>query len=215
MITEDIKNQLIDAGKKLAQYKLITLTGGNVSFRDSETNLIAITPSGMEYKDLKPDDIVIVNLDGEIVEGRRKPSSDTVAHCQIYQNRSDINSIIHTHSPYASCFAILNEEIPIAQTTMANEVGGAVKVAQYAPVGSDEFGKNVLKILGNEKAILLQNHGVLVFGENVNHALTAAVMLEDTAKVYYLARSVGDPVLLTEKQVEDANYIFQNVYGQA
>lgn len=214
MITKKIREEIIQAGIKLEKYNLITLTGGNVSYRDKETNLIAITPSGMEYNMLVPEDIVVVDLEGNVVEGNRKPSSDTIAHLQIYKERNDINSIIHTHSPYASCFAILNESIKVAQTTMANEVGGEVKIAEYAPVGSEEFGLNVLKVLGNEKAVLLQNHGVLAFGENIQHCLTAAVMLEDTAKVYYLARSIGNPVLLDEKAIKEANDIFKNVYGQ-
>ncbi|WP_152800543.1 class II aldolase/adducin family protein [Alkalibaculum sporogenes] len=210
----DIRKELINAGLRLAEYKLITLTGGNVSYRNPDTNIVAITPSGIEYKDLEADDIVLLDLDGNVVEGKRKPSSDTIAHLQIYRERKDIHSIIHTHSPYASCFAILNEKVLVAQTTMANEIGGEVVVAEYAPVGSDDFGLNVLKVLGDKKAILLKNHGVLAFGKDIKHALTAAVMFEDTCKVYYLAKSIGQPVLLNEKQIEDANYIFQNIYGQ-
>lgn len=214
LLLEDLRREIIDIGIQLKEYKLITLTGGNVSGRDSKTELIAITPSGMEYDKLKPEDIVIVNIDGKIVDGLKKPSSDLMTHLQIYRKRKDINGIIHTHSVYASCFAMLNENVPVISTTMANEVGGEVPVAKYAPVASEEMGENILKVLGNQKAVLLQNHGVFTFGKNPHHALVAAVMFEDSAKVYYLARTIGRPVPMPEKEVKIANDYFQNVYGQ-
>lgn len=209
-----VKHEIIYAGLMLEKYNLITLTGGNISYRDPISKIVYITPSGMAYGDLTIDDIVGVDYDCKVVEGHRKPSSDTIGHVQIYRERDDINSIIHTHSIYASCFAILGEDVPVCQTTMANEIGGAVRVAKYAAVGSDDFAKNVLEVLGKQKAVLLQNHGVLTFGENVKHALNAAVMLEDACKTYYLAKSIGNPILLDEKQIEDANYLYQNLYGQ-
>ncbi len=214
MMLEQFRKQIIEIGIQLKEYKLISLTGGNVSGRDEETGLIAITPSGMEYEKLKPEDIVIVNMDGDIVEGNRKPSSDLITHIQIYKARKDINGIIHTHSTYASCFAVLNESIPVVSTTMANEVGGEVLVAKYAPVASEELGINIIEKLGDQKAVLLQNHGVFTFGKDPYHALIAAVMLEDASKVYYLAKSIGEPIRLPEEEVRRANDLFKNVYGQ-
>ncbi|MBB6217417.1 L-fuculose-phosphate aldolase/L-ribulose-5-phosphate 4-epimerase [Anaerosolibacter carboniphilus] len=214
MLLEKLRIEVIEAGKQLKEYGLITLTGGNVSGRDEETGLVAITPSGMEYHALAPQDIVIIDLYGNIQDGKRKPSSDMITHLQIYRAIKRINGIIHTHSTYASCFAILNENIPVVSTTMANEVGGEVPVASYGPVGSEELGEHVIHNIKNQQAVLLQSHGVLTFGADVHHALKAAVMLEDAAKVYYLARTIGKPQSLSEEEIKRANDLYQNVYGQ-
>ncbi len=211
---EDLKKEVIEAGKKLKEYKLITLTGGNVSGRDKETGYIVMTPSGMEYDTLNLEDITVTDLDGNLIEGIRKQSSDLETHLQIYRAKEEINGIIHTHSSFASCFAVLNESIPVTSTTMANEIGGEVPVSKYAPVGSDELGINIIEKIGEQKAVLLESHGVFTYGENVAHALIAAVMLEDAAKVYYLAKSIGEPKALPEEEVKRASELFKNVYGQ-
>ena len=132
---EDLKKEVIEAGKKLKEYKLITLTGGNVSGRDKETGYIVMTPSGMEYDTLNLEDITVTDLDGNLIEGIRKQSSDLETHLQIYRAKEEINGIIHTHSSFASCFAVLNESIPVTSTTMANEIGGEVPVSKYATDG--------------------------------------------------------------------------------
>lgn len=214
MLLRELREELIEIGLKLKEYELITLTGGNVSGRDKESNLIAITPSGMEYDKLKPEDIVVVDHDGNIKDGNRKPSSDLITHLQIYNAKSEINGIIHTHSPYASCFAVLDEEIPVTSTTMANEVGGKVPVAEYAPVASKELGENILKKLDGQQAILLKNHGVFTFGPDPERALVAAVMFEDAAKVYHLAKSIGSPLELPKSEIKKAKELFLNSYGQ-
>ena len=211
---EDLKKEVIEAGKKLKEYKLITLTGGNVSGRDKETGYIVMTPSGMEYDLLNLEDITVTDLDGNLIEGIRNQSSDLKTHLQIYRAKEEINGIIHTHSSFASCFAVLNESIPVTSTTMANEIGGEVPVSKYAPVGSDELGINIIEKIGEQKAVLLESHGVFTYGENVAHALIAAVMLEDAAKVYYLAKSIGEPKALPEEEVKRASELFKNVYGQ-
>ena len=168
----------------------------------------------MEYKYLNSEDIVILDINGKIIDGKRKPSSDLITHLQIYRAKEEINGIIHTHSSYASCFAVLNESIPVVSTTMANEVGGQVPVAPYASVGSEELGLNIIENIGDQKAVLLQNHGVFTFGKNPHHALIAAVMLEDAAKVYHLAKQIGNPIKLLEKEIKKANELFKDVYGQ-
>ena len=211
---EDLKKEVIEAGKKLKEYKLITLTGGNVSGRDKETGYIVMTPSGMEYDLLNLEDLTVTDLDGNLIEGIRKQSSDLKTHLQIYRAKEEINGIIHTHSSFASCFAVLNESIPVTSTTMANEIGGEVPVSKYAPVGSDDLGINIIEKIGEQKAVLLESHGVFTYGKNVAHALIAAVMLEDAAKVYYLAKSIGEPKALPEEEVKRASELFKNVYGQ-
>lgn len=214
MLLENLRKQIIDAGLDLVKYKLVTLTGGNVSGRDAETGLIAITPSGMEYEGLKPKDIVILDPDGNIMDASLKPSVDLKFHLHIYKERLDINGIIHTHSTYASCFAALNEEIPCVLTTLANEVGGSVPVARYTPVGTDDMGPSITEVIGEKRACLLANHGVVTVGPNVRHALVAAVMLEDAAKSYAIAKCIGNPIVLPESEVKKARDLFLYKYGQ-
>ncbi|MGX9758725.1 class II aldolase/adducin family protein [Clostridioides difficile] len=214
MLLENLRKEVLQASLDLLNYNLVTLTGGNVSGRDEETGYVAITPSGMDYRNLTPSDIVIIDIDGNTVDGKWKASVDSPDHLYIYKYRVDINSIIHTHSTYSSCFAILNESIECASTTLANEVGGAVPVAKFSPPTSNQMGKCVIDVIGDKRACLLANHGVIAVGPSVKHALTAAVMLEDAAKVYYLAKSVGTPVLLPDEEVQRARNVFLNVYGQ-
>ncbi|AOT73307.1 L-ribulose-5-phosphate 4-epimerase [Geosporobacter ferrireducens] len=209
-----LREEVLDAALNLMKYKLITLTGGNVSGRDIETGYIAITPSGMDYEKLLPEDIVIIDIEGNTVEAKWKPSVDTSDHLYIYKHKPEVQSIIHTHSTYASCFAVLNQEIPCASTTLANEVGGTVPLAKYAPVASGDIGPTVVETIGDKRACLLANHGVMAVGPSVRHALVAAVMLEDAAKVYHLAKSIGTPVLLPDSEIQKAKDVFLNIYGQ-
>lgn len=214
MMLKQLREEVLEAALQLPKYKLISLTGGNVSGRDIETGYVVITPSGMEYEKLTPEDMVIVNLEGNVIEGKWKPSVDTRDHLYIYKHKPEINSIIHTHSPYATCFALLNQEIPCAATTLANEVGGTVPVAKYAPVASDGIGPSVVEAIGDKRACLLANHGVIAVGPTVRHALVAAVMLEDAAKTYHLAKCIGEPILLPESEIKKARDLFFYVYGQ-
>jgi len=214
MMLEDLKEEVFNAALKLREYGLVTLSGGNVSGRDPETNYIVVTPSGVDYEKLSPKDMVIVDIDGNKIEGDLKPSVDLNDILFIIKHKPEVNAVIHTHSPYASCFAILNEEIPCSITTLANEVGGSVPIAEYAPVLSGETGPSVVKVIGDKRACLLANHGVITVGPSVRNALVAAVMLESAAKSHYLARSIGEPVLLVEPEIKKAREIFLNVYGQ-
>lgn len=214
MLLKELREKVIEAGLQLKEYNLITLTGGNVSGRDEKTGYIAITPSGMEYASLKLEDIVIVDEEGNIEDGFRKPSSDLITHLQIYKAKKNINGIIHTHSPYASSYAILNKKIPVISTTMANEVGGEVPVAKYAPVGSKELGINIIENIKKQNAVLLQQHGVFTFGKDVHHALIASVMLEDAAKTYHLSSLIGEPDVLSQEEIDRAHDLFMNEYGQ-
>ncbi|MCP4405084.1 MAG: hypothetical protein GY801_48255 [bacterium] len=213
MSLSELKRSILHAAKTIEKYGLITLSGGNVSAREPESGLIAITPSGIGYDDLTPDDMVVIDLESNIVEGRLKPSFDTVTHLYIYQHKPEIHSIIHTHSPYASCFAVLNKTIPVVQTTLANAVGGEVPLARYVAVGEDDTGPAVVEAIGDKKACLLANHGVLAMGPNVDAAVKAAVMLEDAARVYHLAMTAGKPNILPESEVQKARDLFIH-YGQ-
>ncbi|CUH94833.1 hypothetical protein P22_0899 [Propionispora sp. 2/2-37] len=214
MLLEGLRKEVLEASWDLLKYRLVTLTGGNVSGRDPKTGYIAITPSGMAYEKLSPEDIVVIDMEGKAVEGKWKPSVDTPDHLYIYKKREDIFSIIHTHSTFACSFAMLRQEIPCATTTLANEVGGTVPVAAYSPVASGLIGPSVIEAIGDKSACLLANHGVMAVGPSVKHALTAAVMLEDNAKSYLLAKHIGEPVLLEQTEVKKARDVFTYLYGQ-
>jgi len=214
MILEKLRKDVFKTSLKALDYKLISLSGGVFSDRDSKTGYIAITPSGMYYKDLIPEDIVVIDVDGKVIDGERKPSVDTKAFLYIYQNKNDVNAIIHTHQVYATCFAVLKKEIPAVTTTLANAVGGAVSVADYTPVGSNNYGINIVKAIGDQCAVLLQNHGVITVGRNLKEAFTVAVYLEDTAKIYYLALNIGKPLILPDEEIKKARELFLHHYGQ-
>jgi L-fuculose-phosphate aldolase/L-ribulose-5-phosphate 4-epimerase len=211
---EELRKEVLEAALQLVRYGLVTLTGGNVSGRDKESGYIAITPSGMDYEKLNPEDIVIVDSKGSMVEGKWKASVDLKDHLYIYRNKPNLYGIIHTHSPYACSFAMLHQEIPCCSTTLANEVGGSVPISKYSPVGEGGIGSAVIEAIGDKNACLLANHGVIAVGISVRHALVAAVMLEDGAKVYHLAKCKGDPIPLHPSEIEKARNVFLYEYGQ-
>ncbi|WP_422443662.1 L-ribulose-5-phosphate 4-epimerase [Thermoanaerobacterium sp. DL9XJH110] len=214
MLLKELREEVLKAANKLIYYHLVTLTGGNVSGRDTETGYIAITPSGIEYENLNPEDIVILDSQGNIIDGKLKPSVDTKVHLYIYRHMPHINSVIHTHSIYATCFAVLNKPIPAVTTTLANAVGGEVPVARYTPVGDDNMGPAIVEAIGDKLACLLENHGVITIGPNIKAALTAAVMLEDVAKICCFASGMGNPKVLPDSEIKKARDLYLNMYGQ-
>jgi L-fuculose-phosphate aldolase/L-ribulose-5-phosphate 4-epimerase len=211
---EELKKEVLEAAQELKTNKLVTLTGGNVTGRDPETGYCVLTPSGIAYELLSPDDMVVVDIDGNIIEGEMKPSVDMMGLLYILRHRSDLHCVIHTHSPYATSFAILNQGIPCALTTLANEVGSDVPCAPYTRPGSETIGIQVVEHIGNSNACLLAHHGVIAVGTNVRHGLVAAVMCEDAAKVLYLAKTMGTVERLPQEEIDYNRELFLNTYGQ-
>ena len=163
---------------------------------------------------LQPSDLVIVDLEGRIMEGNLQPSVDTATHLYIYRHRPDIGGIVHTHSPYATSFAILGQSIPVCLTAIADEFGGPIPVGAYAPVGGAEIGQEIIRSIGNSPAILMKHHGVFTIGRNPSAALKAAAMLEDVAKTVHLALLRGQPESLPAEEVARAFQRYQQKYGQ-
>ena len=195
------KKKIIDAALKLDKYQLISLSGGNVSLRVNSEHIL-VTPSGMVYDEMVPEDVLVVDNEGKIVEGERKASVDTIALCYIYKNMPNVNSIIHTHQPYATGLGLVFDRIDCDLTTLANTTKGHVHVAPYSSAASLEMG------------VALKNHGVVTIGKNLTEALYAAVYLEESAKTLYVAHSLGRPVAkLTEDQIQVAVDVFKT-YGQ-
>ncbi len=212
---QELREQVWKANMALPAEGLVTWTSGNASGRDPETNLMVIKPSGVLFEDLTPEDLVVLDMDGKVVEGERGPSSDTATHLWIYRNRADVNGIVHTHSNYATAFAAANRPIPPVLTAIADEFGGPIPVGGYASIGGKEIGEEILRSIGDSCAILMKNHGVFTIGKTAEKALKAAIMTEDVAKTVWLAYQIGEPDELSPEEVA-ANYDrYTNRYGTA
>lgn len=211
---EQLKEQLYYLHLELPKNNLVKWTGGNVSAHDPATDLVVIKPSGVRYEALRPQDHVVVTLDGEVVEGELKPSSDTASHLYIYRHRSDVHGIVHTHSPYATAFAAVGRPIPCCLTAVADEFGGAIPVAGFALIGSEAIGKQVVDHIGHSPAVLLKQHGVFTVGKDAATAVKAAVMTEDVAKTVWLAMQIGSVQELEPEDIAKLHDRYTHVYGQ-
>ena len=164
MLLETIRHELVKLHLVLPKSNLVTWTSGNVSIRDKETGYVAIKPSGVMYEDLEAKDMVVLDLDGKVIEGSKKPSSDTASHLYIYRNRPDVFGVVHTHSPYATAFAAIGKPVPVYLTAQADEFGGPIPCGGFALIGGEQIGKVVVESIGASPAIILKNHGVFTVG---------------------------------------------------
>lgn len=192
------KKRIQETALKAYREQLVAGTSGNVSEFDHEQGIMAITPSNMDYQVMKPENVVLMKLDGTIVEGEHKPSSEWRMHAGVYAAREDVNAIIHTHSPYATSFAVLHEEIPVILVEMLPFLGGDIPLSLFGMPGTDELATNAIKVLEKRNSCLLMNHGVLVIGKNLDQAYIRAQYVEDAARIYHYAREVGKPFELEE-----------------
>ena len=190
-------------------------TWGNISARDPQTNLVYLTPTAMRYDTICEDDIVVVKLDGTVLESRRKPSIEKDLHLCIYRARPDIHAVIHTHPIYSQVFAVLREDIPPVIDEAAQIMGGAVRCAAYAMPGSLDLAKNCVEAIGEKgRACLLANHGAVCVGADMDSAFKVSTVLEMTAHIYQLARAIGKPVVLGEDIVKLTHDFAYNQYGR-
>lgn len=211
---ERLKEELVELHLELPRNNLVAWTSGNVSARDPESGLIAIKPSGIRYEDLRPEHIVILDIDGNVKEGSLKPSSDTASHLYIYRHRSDVGGVVHTHSAYATAFATVGRPIPVVLTAIADEFGGPIPCGEFALIGDEAIGKVVLESIGQSPAVLLKNHGVFTIGKNARAAVKAAVMTEDNARTVWLALQIGVPDEIPPEDVAKLHHRYTHVYGQ-
>jgi L-ribulose-5-phosphate 4-epimerase len=210
-----LKETVCEYNKLLPTHGLVTMTSGNVSGRDPESGYVVIKPSGVSFDDLTPEDMSVVDLDGNVVAGHLKPSVDTSTHLCVYRHMPNIASVIHTHSNYATAFAALGEPIPCCLTAIADEFGGPIPISAYARIGHEEIGREIVRKIGSCPAILIKNHGVFTVGRTVPEAFKAAVMLEDVAKTVYIAKSMGEPIEIPEEEVARAHRRYVEKYGQS
>jgi len=209
-----LKEEVCQLNLELPRSELVAWTSGNVSARDPESGYVAIKPSGIRYEVMQPSHMVVVDLDGRVVEGDLKPSSDTASHLYIYRHRPDINGVVHTHSNYASAFAALGRPIPVYLTAIADEFGGPIPCGGFALIGGEDIGRIVVETIGDSPACLLKNHGVFTVGATPEGAVKAAVMVEDNAKTVWLALQLGTPDEIPQDDVAKLRHRYAHVYGQ-
>jgi L-fuculose-phosphate aldolase len=206
------REAIVKFGRKLITSNLTTGSGGNLSVFNRDQGLVAIKPSGVEYFDLEPADVVVMTLDGEIVEGRLKPSSEVNFHLGLMRSRADVNAVVHTHSVYATTIACLNWELP-AVHYLVGFSGNKVPLAPYATFGTQALADNILAAIGDYQACLLANHGLVTVGNNLATAFAAAEEIELVARLYYQSRCIGDPVILSDAEMARVCEKFKT-YGQ-
>lgn len=214
MLLEELRKNVCQANKELPKNGLVLWTSGNISARDPETGYVVIKPSGVLFEDLTPESIVVVDLDGNHIEGDYKASVDTASHLYVYRHRKDVNGIVHTHSPYATSFAITGEPLQIYTTTSAAVFGGPVPVSDFATIGEEEIGKEIVEKIGDSSAILIRNHGVFTIGQSYNDALKSAVILEETAQSVHYAMTRRDISPLSNDVVKRGYEVYNTTYGQ-
>ncbi|WP_225752901.1 L-ribulose-5-phosphate 4-epimerase [Actinotalea sp. Marseille-Q4924] len=201
---------------ELPRWGLVVWTAGNVSQRLTTADLFVIKPSGVTYDELTPEAMVVCDLDGNLVDGDRAPSSDTAAHAYVYKHMPHVGGVVHTHSTYATAWSARAEEIPCVLTMMADEFGGPVPVGPFALIGDDSIGRGIVETLrtSRSRAVLMQNHGPFTIGRDGMDAVKAAVMVEEVARTVHVARELGELVPIPQRDVDSLYARYQHVYGQ-
>lgn len=210
----ELRARVSAANRSLVTNRLVTGTSGNVSARDPHTGLVVIKPSGVPFEVLEPDTMVVVDLDGNVVDGTLRPSVDTASHLVVYRALAHVHGIVHTHSPYATSFAVRGEAIPICTTTSAAYFARAIPVSDFAVIGEEEIGREITKHIGDGVAVLIRNHGPFTVGSSPEEALKNAIVLEETAEVTHLALLRGPITPLAPEVVARGREVFVAGYGQ-
>ena len=212
MLMEKERLLLIEYGKKLVKAGLTKGTGGNLSIFDRKNGHVAITPSGIDFFEIQPEDIVIIDVDGNVIEGNRTPSSEWAMHVMPYKYRDDIDAVIHAHTMYATVMACLRQELPATHYMIA-VAGENVRVAEYATYGSPELAQNAFEAMKDRKAVILANHGILAGANDLLNAFNIVEEIEYCAEVYTKAKAIGEPVILPHEEMTLMAEKFKT-YGQ-
>lgn len=214
MFTEAQKKEIIKYGRKLVDYNLTSGTGGNISIYDSEDKKILITPSGFDFYEMTEDDLVVIDLEGNVIEAKsgQKPSSEWIMHSIFYKERDDMQAIIHAHTVYGTVLSCLHETLKPTHYMVA-VAGEDVRVAQYATFGTEQLAKNAYEAMSDRKAVILANHGILGGDSNLDKAFNIIEEVEYCSKIYCIAKSIGNPVILDHDEMQVMKHKFQN-YGK-
>jgi L-ribulose-5-phosphate 4-epimerase len=216
MLLQALREEVCNLHAELPRNNLVAWTSGNISARDPGSGLVVIKPSGIRFEHLAAKNMVVVDLEGNIVDGDHKASSDTASHCYIYRHMLDVHGVVHTHSRYASAFAVVGRPIPCLTTGMGDEFGGDIPCGGFALIGGEEIGEVVVEALRGSRSpsCILQNHGVFAVGPSAEKAVKAAVMTEDNAAIVWLATQLGKPLPIAPSDIDKLFDRYQNVYGQ-
>ena len=214
MLLQQEREDVVKYCKMLITHGLTKGTGGNISIFNREQGLFAISPSGIDYFETEPEDVVVMNLDGQVVDGKRKPSSEHELHRIFYVNRPDINAVVHTHSVYSTVLAVLREELPASSYLVAFAGGPNVRCGDYVSFGTKELAEITLKAMEDRNAALMANHGLITGGKDILNAFNIAEQIEGCAEVYVKARMVGKPVILDDDEMAKMVDVFNHSYGQ-
>jgi L-ribulose-5-phosphate 4-epimerase len=211
-----LRREMCALHAELPRNGLVAWTSGNISARVPDEDLMVIKASGVSYDDLDPGAIVVCDLNGDLVEGDLKPSSDAATHGFVYREMPDVGGVAHTHSAYATAWAIHGEAIPCVMTAMADEFGGEIPVGPFALIGDEEIGRGVVETLAGHRspAVLMRAHGVFTVGASARDAVKTAVMCEEVARTVHLARALGPVEALDPHHIDALWERYQNVYGQ-
>jgi len=201
---------------ELPRWGLVVWTAGNVSQRLTSADLFVIKPSGVSYDELSPEAMVLCDLDGQLVDGTRSPSSDTAAHAYVYRHMPEVGGVVHTHSTYATAWAARGEPVPCVLTMMADEFGGPIPVGPFALIGDDSIGQGIVETLRGSRspAVLMRSHGPFTIGKDARAAVKAAVMCEEVARTVHVSRQLGEPLPIDQADVDRLYDRYQNVYGR-
>lgn len=202
MLLAQERDQIARYGRRMINAGLSTGTGGNLSLYNRSAGLIAASPSAVDYDRITAEDVTVVDPEGRQVEGRGRPTSELNFHLAVYRARSAAEAVIHTHSVYATALACLGWELPPVHY-LIGFAGRKVPLAPYELVGSEELGQAIVRAMGDSRAVLMANHGLVAWGDSLDRAFTTAEACELVARIYYLARSAGTPTQLTEEQLDE------------
>ncbi|MDR2373818.1 MAG: L-ribulose-5-phosphate 4-epimerase [Bifidobacteriaceae bacterium] len=213
---EELRAEVARLHAELPRWGLVAWTAGNVSARVPGEDLMVIKPSGVTYEELTPQAMVVTDLQGEVVAGTAKASSDTASHAYVYRRLAHVGGVVHTHSTYATAWAARREPIPCVLTMMADEFGGPIPVGPLAMIGDDSIGRGIVETLAGSRspAVLMANHGVFTIGKDAKAAVKAAVMAEEVARTVHIARQAGALAPLTQAEIDQLYERYQNIYGQ-
>lgn len=212
MMLYEHREKIVKYGRLLLEKNLTRGTGGNISIFDRESGLMAISPSGLDYMETEIEDIVVMDLQGQVIEGTRKPSSEYELHSIFYRNREDISALVHTHSIYATTISCMNWKLPPVHYMVA-VAGDDVRCAPYATFGTRELADNSFLAMKDRKAVLLANHGMLAGAATVEQAFKIAEDIEFCCELYYRTKSIGQPVIIDQDEMERMGERFKT-YGQ-
>jgi len=209
---EQLRKKVVQGAQEIYNKGLVEDGEGNVSVRINK-NEILCTPTSTKYKLLSPELIVHMDLDGNLLSSGKIPSTEVKMHLAVYKDRPKVKCVIHTHSPYITMLSVLRRGIPIIMEQQLIFLGGEIRCTEITEAHTKEMGLSALKALDRNNAAILANHGAIICGKSVDHAVRFAVILEKLAKVYWGALQIGDPLTIPEENLEEHEKMFNGLFA--